>query len=100
MSIHYRGSDVIDPEQRFIGTIDDVVYDDDGAPIWAVVELGLLRSAHYVPVAAGYLSDNGQFVVPYDKRMVKSAPKVRRDHVLDRSVEADLIRHYELAGSA
>ena len=33
MSIHYRGSDVIDPEQRLIGTIDDVVYDDDGEPI-------------------------------------------------------------------
>ncbi len=99
MSIQYRGSDVIDPEQRLIGTIDDVVYDDDGEPIWAVVELGLLRAAHYVPVAAGYLSDNGQFVVPYDKRTVKAAPKVRRDHVLDRSVEADLIRHYELAGS-
>ena len=99
MSIQYRGSDVIDPEQRLIGTIDDVVYADDGEPIWAVVELGLLRAAHYVPIAAGYLSDNGQFVVPYDKRTVKAAPKVRRDHVLDRSVEADLIRHYELAGS-
>jgi hypothetical protein len=96
--LHYRGSDVIDPEQRHIGTIDDVVYDIGGQPVWAVVELGLLRSAHYVPVAAGYLSDTGQFVVPYDKRTVKAAPKARRDHVLDRSVEADLIQHYELAG--
>jgi hypothetical protein len=95
--VHYRGSDVIDPEQRLIGTIDDVVYDEDGRPRWASVELGILRSAHYVPVAAGYLSDNGKFVVPYDKRTVKAAPKAHRDHVLDRSVEAQLVQHYELA---
>ncbi len=98
MSIHYRGSDVIDPDQRLIGTIDDVVYDDDGQPVWAVVELGLMRSAHYLPVAAGYLTDSGKFVVPYDKRTVKAAPRARRDHVLDRQVEAELIAHYELAG--
>ena len=53
---------MIDPDQRLIGTIDDVVYDEVGEPIWAVVELGLMRSAHYLPVAAGYLSDNGKFV--------------------------------------
>ncbi|HSP30022.1 MAG TPA: hypothetical protein VLN74_15835 [Ilumatobacteraceae bacterium] len=95
--IHYRGSDVIDPEQRLIGKIDDLVYGDDGQPIWAVVELGLMRSAHYLPVAAGYLTENGKFVVPFDKRTVKAAPRVRRDHVLDRNVEAELIQHYELA---
>ncbi len=98
MSIHYRGSDVVDPDQRLIGTIDDVVYDDRGQPVWAVVELGLLRAAHYLPMAAGYLTENGKFVVPYDKHTVKSAPKARRDHVLGRSDEAELIQHYELAG--
>ena len=98
MSIHYRGSDVVDPDQRLIGTIDDVVYDDRGQPIWAVVELGLLRAAHYLPMAAGYLTENGKFVVPYDKSTVKSAPRARRDHVLDRSDEAELIQHSELAG--
>jgi hypothetical protein len=95
-TIQYRGSDVLDPEQRLIGTIDDVVYDDQGHPMWAVVQLGLMKSAHYVPVASGYLAETGKFVVPYDKRTVKAAPKARRDHVLDRSVETQLIRHYEL----
>lgn len=96
-TIQYRGSNVLDPDQRLIGTIDDVVYDEDGTPVWAVVELGLMRSAHYVPVAAGYLAETGTFVVPYDKRTVKSAPKARRDHVIDRTVEAQLIQHYELS---
>ncbi len=97
-TIQYRGSDVLDPEQRLIGTIGDVVYDDEGRPVWAVVELGLMRSAHYVPVASGYLAETGKFVVPYDKRTVKMAPKARRDHVLDRSVETQLRKHYELPG--
>jgi hypothetical protein len=98
MPIHYRGSDVVDPDQRLIGTIDDVVYDDHGQPIWAVVELGLLRAAHYLPMAAGYLTENGKFVVPYDKSTVKSAPRARRNHIIDRGDEAALKRHYELAG--
>ena len=95
-ALHYRGAEVIDPAQRHIGTIDDVVY-ADGAPAWAVVELGLLRAPHYLPIAAGYLADNGSFVVPYDKHTVKAAPKATRDHSIDRRIEAELIQHYELA---
>lgn len=97
MSAHYRGSDVIDHEQRLIGTIDDVIYDTDGHPVWAVVDLGLLRAAHYLPIGAGYLTDTGRFVVPYDKHTVKAAPRARRDHVLDGGLERELVQHYELA---
>lgn len=96
-STQYRGHDVVDPENRLIGTIDDVLYDHTGEPTWAVVNLGVLRSAHYLPVASGYLAENGTFVVPYDKRMVKSAPKAARDHVLDPEIEVELVEHYELA---
>jgi hypothetical protein len=97
MVTHYRGSDVVDADQRLIGTIDDVVADSDGRPVWAVVDVGPLRSAHYVPIDTGYLADGGSFVVPYDKRTVKTAPKARRDHVIDHEVERALIRHYDLA---
>jgi hypothetical protein len=96
MTTHYRGSDVLDSDQRLIGTIDDVVSDADGQPVWAVVDLGIMRSAHYLPISTGYLTESGHFVVPYDKHTVKSAPKARRDHVLDHDVERALIRHYEL----
>lgn len=92
----YRGHDVVDPTHRLIGTISDVVYDDVGTPQWAVVDLGLLRSSHYLPVAAGYMSQNGEFVVPYDKKLVKAAPKADRSHVIDESVSQELQRHYEL----
>ena len=93
----YRGHDVVDPSHRLIGTISDVVYDDVGEPRWAVVDLGLLRSSHYIPVAAGYMSQNGEFVVPYDKKVVKSAPKADRSHVIDPGTSRALERHYEMS---
>lgn len=92
----YRGHDVVDPTHRLIGTISDVVYDSGGDPQWAVVDLGLLRSSHYLPIAAGYISEAGEFVVPYDKKVVKSAPKADRSHLVDASTRQRLHRHYEL----
>jgi hypothetical protein len=96
MTIHYRGHDVVDPDHRLIGTISDVLYDTSGDPEWAVVDLGLLRSAHYLPVSSGYMSENGEFIVPFEKRVVKSAPKADRSHFLDAATERELKRHYEL----
>lgn len=96
-TIHFRGHDVVDPENRLIGTIDDVLYDHRGEPAWAVVNLGLLRSSHYLPVAAGYLAEDGTFVVPYDKRTVKTAPKAQRHHIIDPDTASELAAHYELA---
>ena len=92
----FRGHDVVDPNHRLIGTISDVVYNNDGDPEWAVVDLGLLRSSHYLPVASGYMTDDGDFVVPYDKKMVKTAPKADRSHIVDSSTVGRLNRHYEL----
>jgi hypothetical protein len=92
----YRGHDVVDPTHRLIGTISDVVYDRGGDPEWAVVDLGLLRSSHFLPIAAGYMSEAGEFVVPYDKKVVKTAPKADRSHLVDSSTSKELHRHYEL----
>ena len=92
----YRGHDVVDPSHRLIGTIRDVVYDKEGDPEWAVVDLGLLRSSHYLPIAAGYMSESGEFVVPYDKKQVKSAPKAESGHIVDSAAKTELHRHYEL----
>ena len=92
----FRGHDVVDPSHRLIGTISDVVYDQEGGPEWAVVDLGLLRSSHFLPIASGYMSEAGEFVVPYDKKVVKAAPKADRSHLVDRSTKTELHRHYEL----
>ena len=91
-----RGDDVVDPTHRLIGTISDVVYGDDGAAQWAVVDVGLVRSSHYLPVTSGSMSESGEFVVPFDKRTVKASPLAERTHVVDAALRAELDRHYEL----
>ncbi len=96
MTSHFRGHDVVDRDHRLIGTISDVLYDLRGEPEWAVVDLGLLRSAHYLPIAAGHMSESGEFVVPFDKRIVKEAAKADRRHALDSETKGELLRHYEL----
>ena len=94
MTMQYRGHDVVDQHRKLVGTIDDVLYDTQGEPTWAVVDVGLLRASHYVPVSAGYTAEDGTFVVPFDKHFVTSAPKADRSHTLDPSTEEDLKRYY------
>ncbi len=96
MTMQYRGHDVVDLHQKLVGTIDDVLYDAQGEPTWAVVNVGLLRASHYVPVSVGYTADDGSFVVPFDKQVVTSAPKADRSHTLDPTTESELLRYYDL----
>lgn len=96
-TIFFQGHQVVDAERRKIGRISDVVYDVAGDPRWAVVDTGLLRSSHYVPVRSGYVAESGDFVVPYPKDTVKRAPRADRDHLVDAATEQQLCRHYELA---
>jgi len=42
------------------------------------------------------MSEAGEFVVPYDKRLVKRAPKADRSHLVDATTSRHLERHYEL----
>ena len=91
----YAGHDVVDPDGQTIGKVSDVIYNDDElAPTWLVVDIGLLKSGHYAPVDGSYVNDDGRLVVPYDKQYVKQAPKASGDHVVDRSLEAELVEHY------
>ena len=76
MTMQYRGHTSSTRNNASIGTIDDVLYDARRIePTWAVVDVGLLRASHYVPVAVGYTADDGAFVVPFDKQTVTSAPR-------------------------
>src|SRR5690242_3602851 len=89
------GHPVLDDQHEKVGTVKDVVYDDAGTPRWAVVDPGVLRSEKFVPVRGSYMTESGEMVIPYAKDQVKHAPKVPRDHVLDRRTESVLEEHYE-----
>lgn len=95
---HLTGHDVLDDQHEKVGTVSDVIYDHEGKPRWAVVDLGKLRPEKWVPVAGLELTDGGDVVVPYDKDHIKSAAKASRDHVLEPQTERDLERHYRLTG--
>jgi hypothetical protein len=61
-----------------IGKITDVIHDDRTLdPRWCVVKVGLLKGHHLVPVGSVRRSGD-EVVVPFDKKLVQSAPN-RRD---------------------
>ena len=92
------GSQVLDPKGQAIGKVKDVVYDGAaGTPTWLVVKPGLLQAEHYVPVRGAYRTETDRVVVPFDRQMVKSAPKAGSDHVVTNEERALLVQHYHLA---
>lgn len=100
----YTGRHVIGQTGDDIGTVTDVIYDDRvitataaATPTWMVVDPGILRAPHYVPVAGSYTSGDGDIVVPWDKAWVKSAPKARGSHVLSEADRRELSVHYQSA---
>lgn len=100
----YTGHQVLDERGDDVGRVIDVIYTDPGTsgdgsmtPNWLVVDPGVLRSAHYVPIEGSYVTDTGALVVPWDKRWIKSAPKANGDHLLTIDQIADLEAHYALA---
>ena len=100
----YTGHHVLDEHGNEIGRVVDVIYtdpttSDDGSmtPNWLVVDPGLLRAAHYVPIDGSYVTGTGQVVVPWEKRWIKSAPKANGDHLLTDAQIAELEQHYASA---
>ena len=91
----YIGHEVLDEHGLHLGVVTEVVYDTDGeTPEFLVVDPGLMRPAHYVPVAGSYHTTTGQVLVPWDKHWVKIATKVHGDHVLTEHDRQQLARHY------
>jgi hypothetical protein len=94
----FVGHEAIDQRGTKIGTVTDVLSDDNtGEPTWAVVNTGVMRAAHYVPLVDAYESEQGRLVVAFDKDTVKHSPRAGREHVLLRSTEEELRRYYGLA---
>jgi len=97
----YVEHEVIDLNDNVIGTVVDVLFNDaDGEPEWLVVKPGLLQAERYVPIEGSYPSVEGNIVVPFDKRLVKAAPKAGGDHLITPEVEEELENYYGVTESA
>jgi hypothetical protein len=92
----WLGQPVIDENSKPIGKVVDVLYDDDtsNTPTWAIVGVGPLKKAHFVPLADAYRTGDGRLVLPYDQRIVKGAPRADKSHVMTREIRQATIGHY------
>ena len=93
----WEGRTLIDRDGGRIGTIDAIYLDDrTGQAEWALVNTGLFGTkSSFVPLTQTFQSDN-DVVSPYDKQLVKDAPRVDPDKHLSEAEERQLWRHYGL----
>jgi uncharacterized protein (TIGR02271 family) len=93
----WQGRTMVDGDGDRIGSIEGIYADDQsGAPEWALVKTGLFGTkSSFVPIAqASQRNDDVQ--VPYDKQLVKDAPRIEADQHLSEAEEQQLWRHYGL----
>jgi len=93
----WEGRTLLDRDGGRIGSIDAIYLDDrTGEPEWALVNTGLFGTkSTFVPLAQAFQSDL-DVVVPFDKQLVKDAPRVDPDQHLSEAEERRLWRHYGL----
>jgi Domain of unknown function (DUF2382)/PRC-barrel domain len=93
----WQGRTMLDRDSGRIGTIDAIYLDDrTGQPEWALVNTGLFGTkSSFVPLAQAFQSDH-DVLVPYDKQLVRDAPRVDVDQHLSEAEEQELWHHYGL----
>ena len=94
----YNGHTVLDQTGEKVGQVSDLISDRSTMqPRWLVVDIGLLKSSHLVPVEGSYRTADDDIVVPFTKDLLKKAPKTGGDHVITPDVEAEVMAYYGLA---
>ena len=93
----WEGRSLLDRDGGRIGAIDAIYLDDrTGEPEWALVNTGLFGTrSSFVPLAQATEAD-GDVRVPYDKQLVKDAPRIDPGQHLSEAEERRLWRHYGL----
>jgi uncharacterized protein (TIGR02271 family) len=93
----WEGRTLVDRDGNRIGPIEAIYLDDrTGEPEWALVNTGLFGTkSSFVPLAQA--TQTGEEVrVPYDKQLVKDAPRIDPDQHLAEAEERQVWRHYGL----
>ena len=84
----WEGRTLLDRDGSRIGSIDAIYLDDQtGQPEWALVNTGLFGTkSSFVPLAQATQTDQ-DVRVPYDKQLVKDAPRIDADQHLSEAEE-------------
>jgi hypothetical protein len=94
-ALDWRGRTVRGADGEKIGTFGDVFLDQEtDRPAWAGVRTGLFgRHESYIPLDR--VEDDGEDLrVPFDKQLVKDAPRIDPDVALSTEEEQALFAHY------
>jgi uncharacterized protein (TIGR02271 family) len=93
-----NSGNVVSQDGNKIGSIGQVYVDDEtDQPNWVTVKTGLFgTSESFVPLEGARIEGN-DIVVPYDKELVKDAPRVDADGHLEPTEEDRLYAHYQLS---
>jgi uncharacterized protein (TIGR02271 family) len=93
----WQGATLVDRDGDRVGTIESIYVDDQsGEPEWALVNTGLFGTkSTFVPIAQA-TSSGDQVQVPYEKQLIKDAPRMDPDGHLSEAEEEQLWRHYGL----
>lgn len=91
------GAPVTGPNDEKIGTVGQVFVDPDtGQPNWVTVHTGLFgRHESFVPVEHATW-DHEVLHVPFEKDVVKDAPRIDTDQALSQEDELSLYRYYRV----
>jgi len=91
------GAPVTGPNNEKIGTVGQVFVDPDtGKPNWVTVHTGLFgRHESFVPVDDATW-DHEVLHVPFEKDVVKDAPRIDTDQALSAEDEISLYRYYRV----
>lgn len=92
------GAPVMGPDNDRIGTVGQIFVDPvTGSPNWVTVHTGLFgRHETFVPLDEATW-DREVLHIPYEKNLVKDAPRIDTDEALDSGTENELYRYYGLA---
>jgi uncharacterized protein (TIGR02271 family) len=92
------GANVMDSQDRKIGTVGQIYVDNDtNQPSWVTINTGLFgTSESFAPLERANW-DGEALHVGYEKGMVKDAPRVDNDGALDRADEDALYQYYGIS---
>jgi hypothetical protein len=99
-ALAWRGGSLLAGDGDRIGTIEEIYLDaDTNEPEWALVNTGMFQTKRsFVPLRDATAAEGGASV-PFEKGMVKEAPRLDPDGQLSKREEAELYRHYGMDAS-
>jgi PRC-barrel domain protein len=91
----WRGRTLLDRRHEKIGKIGDLYLDEEtDRPAYAGVRTGLLGRRESIVPLDGIAEQDDELVADYDAELIRDAPAVDPDEVLDEAEQARLARHY------